>query len=128
MFKNDITKIPVRGIVSNADYKLIEEYNKYNSKESPNLNLKFYTKGHNWEEFAHQKLIVIDGLIAFKGSANFTKNGWRKTLEYKDKIEYLTTINDVVELNNDYFSREWASFSNRKSMVINIKDPYGLGL
>jgi hypothetical protein len=120
--------IPVRGIISNATPELIEDYKRYNNIESPNLKLRFYSQGYNWQESAHQKLIIIDGLVAFKGSANLTKNGWRKALQGKEIIEYLTTVNDVVEYNNQYFSREWASFKKRDNMEVNIKEPYSSGI
>lgn len=29
----------------------------------------------------HQKVLVVDGLLAFKGSANLTTAGWRKAAE-----------------------------------------------
>jgi hypothetical protein len=56
---------------------------------------------------AHQKLIVIDGCIAFKGSANATLDGWTRKGEL---IEFVTDPLDLRQLNRDYF----AEFMARK--------------
>lgn len=50
---------------------------------------------------AHQKLIVVDGCIAFKGSANATLDGWT---EQGNLIEFVTDRRDIQELNQTYFA------------------------
>lgn len=50
---------------------------------------------------AHQKLIVIDGCIAFKGSANATLDGWTRKGEL---IEFVTDSLALRQLNRYYFA------------------------
>lgn len=56
---------------------------------------------------AHQKLIIIDGCVAFKGSANATLDGWTREGEI---VEFTTDKKDIWELNKTYF----ASFMAKK--------------
>ena len=58
-------------------------------------------------DLPHQKLVIIDGLLAFKGSANLTDYAWRKAEDDKEQIEVVTGINEVIDLNNRFFSPVW---------------------
>jgi hypothetical protein len=49
----------------------------------------------------HQKLIIIDGCIAFKGSANATLDGWTRRGEL---IEFVIDPLDLRQLNKYYFA------------------------
>lgn len=51
---------------------------------------------------AHQKLIIIDGCIAFKGSANASLDAWTGQ---GNIIEFLTDYNEIQRLNRKYFAR-----------------------
>jgi phosphatidylserine/phosphatidylglycerophosphate/cardiolipin synthase-like enzyme len=55
----------------------------------------------------HQKLIVVDGCMAFKGSANATLDGWTRKGEL---IEFVNDPLDLRQLNRYYF----AEFMARK--------------
>src|SRR5262249_21598106 len=48
----------------------------------------------------HKKLIVIDGLLAFKGSANLTQTAWRSAEQGMDIIEVVSNISEVSRLHN----------------------------
>jgi phosphatidylserine/phosphatidylglycerophosphate/cardiolipin synthase-like enzyme len=99
-------KVPVRGIISNVDPPLSAEIKNY-ADESPYMELRlFEQRGVSSPEDSqpHQKLIVIDGLLAFKGSANLTLSGWRKAAIGRDVIEVVTNVNEVRELHNRFFS------------------------
>jgi len=104
----------VRGIVSNVDSeRMLDELTAFNN-EAPlgRFEIKpFLREGSWWHEAPHQKLIVIDGLVAFKGSANLTLNGWRKATRGLDHVEVVTNVNEVIDLHNRLFSPVWASFS-----------------
>jgi len=53
---------------------------------------------------SHVKLVVIDGVLAFKGSANLTLDGWQRLKELRE----VTTIpEEVKELNNDYIPHSY---------------------
>ena len=106
-------RIPVRGIVSvppNQE-RILPELDNYKN-EAPNLEIKTVCAStHNWDELPHQKLIVIDGLLAFKGSANLTLTAWRKAQRDYDEIEVATDMEKVINLHNRYFSPIWRQLS-----------------
>jgi len=60
----------------------------------------------------HQKLVVIDGLLAFKGAANLTLAGWRKAAQGRDVVEVVTDVDEVIDLNNRLFSPIWAELDD----------------
>jgi phosphatidylserine/phosphatidylglycerophosphate/cardiolipin synthase-like enzyme len=106
--------IPVRGIISlfpNQNWLLAELHNYKN--EAPNLQIKTVcASSHNWDKLPHQKLIVIDGLLAFRGSANLTLAAWRKAQWDYDEVEVVTDVEKVINLHNRYFSSVWAKLSD----------------
>jgi hypothetical protein len=107
-------RIPVRGIVSVPPDQnwLLPELEDYKN-EAPNLEIKtICASSHKWDKLPHQKLIVIDGLLAFKGSANLTLGGWRKAQWGYDEIEVVTDVEKVINLHNRYFSPIWAKLSD----------------
>jgi hypothetical protein len=65
----------------------------------------------------HQKLVIIDGLLAFKGSANLTLNGWRKAAKGLDLVEVVTDVNEVTQLHNEYFSPAWGQSSKHDDTI-----------
>lgn len=111
--------VPVRGIVSlGHDQQSISSELIDHPEESPNLSIKVVNgNSKNWVELPHQKLIVIDGLIAFKGSVNLTLTAWRKSARLYDLLEVETDIEKVIELNNKYFSPVWAKLSDCGSVI-----------
>ncbi|MBD2481176.1 phospholipase D-like domain-containing protein [Planktothrix sp. FACHB-1365] len=107
-------QIPVKGIVSltSSQTYLLPELSNY-THESPKLEIKPMCETiFNWDIIPHQKLIVIDGLIAFKGSANLTVTAWRKAERNLEEIEVITNMDEVIYLHNRYFSTVWADFSS----------------
>ena len=106
-------RVKVRGIVSvppNQD-RLLPELERYKN-EAENLKIKAVcASSHRWDELPHQKLVVIDGLMAFKGSANLTQTAWRKAEIGYDEIEVITNVEKVINLHNRYFSPVWADLS-----------------
>jgi hypothetical protein len=119
-------RIPVRGIISNASPALSDEFVKH-SEESPKLDVKLFersTKKEDWDAAPHQKVIVIDGLMAFKGSANLTVEGWRKAAQGLDYIEVETDVKQVMDLHNQLFSSVWGSFSNVSQITMQDDIPF----
>lgn len=117
-------RIPVKGIVSLTSHQtyLLPELSNY-THESPNLNIKPMCETiFNWDRIPHQKLIVIDGLIAFKGSANLTLTAWRKAENNLEEIEVITNLDQVIYLHNRYFSPVWADFSSDGNAIIIDED------
>ncbi len=106
-------QIQVRGIVSLPPDQtwLLPELECYKN-EAPGLTIKTVCAfSRNWEEMPHQKLVVIDGLLAFKGSVNLTPTAWRKAARGYDEVEVLTDVEKVINLHNRYFSPIWADLS-----------------
>jgi phosphatidylserine/phosphatidylglycerophosphate/cardiolipin synthase-like enzyme len=66
----------------------------------------------------HQKLVVIDGLLAFKGSANLTTTAWRKARKQHELIEVVTNPAEVMRLNNIYFSRSWLQWGRNRFKTV----------
>ncbi len=50
---------------------------------------------------AHQKLVILDGLVAFYGSANATLDGWTRQGEL---IKFTTDLDEIQELNRNFFA------------------------
>jgi hypothetical protein len=107
MLKQASNRIKVNGVISNVSNSLIQELTEFPS-EAPNCQLRPYLDGTPGWTGPHQKLVVIDGLIGFVGSANFTTNSWRKSASGKDYIEVVTDITKVKQLNNKLFSPIWS--------------------
>jgi phosphatidylserine/phosphatidylglycerophosphate/cardiolipin synthase-like enzyme len=105
--------VKVRGIVSipsNQENWLLPELENYKN-EAPNLEIRI-VRSSNWQQLPHQKLLVIDGLVAFTGGANLTLTGWRKASRGYDHVEVITDLDKVIELHNRLFSPRWAELSN----------------
>lgn len=101
-------KITVRGIVSAAG-NAVEELSV--TEDAPFFEVKVFGKENNIS-IPHQKIIIIDGLVAIKGSTNLTISGWRKAEQGLDMIDIVTDIGEVAKINNTYFSPVWARTEN----------------
>jgi PLD-like domain len=106
-------RVSVTGVVGKSDSWLLAEIERL-KMESPQLDIVAYPDGTDWTEMPHQKLVVIDGLLAFKGSANLTTSGWRKAAEGLDSVEAVTDLAQVRDLNNRLFSPLWARVGTLK--------------
>lgn len=118
-------RVQVCGIVSLPPEQtwLLSEL-EYCQKEAPNLLIKTITPSSiNWQEAPHQKLVVIDGLLAFKGSVNLKQVSWRKAAHFYEELEVVTNIEQVVNLHNRYFSTVWADLSELGDQIaIDLND------
>jgi phosphatidylserine/phosphatidylglycerophosphate/cardiolipin synthase-like enzyme len=113
-------RVDVRGIVSNVEGSMLQELTEYGD-EAPKLNIKIFKRSgrpESWDTTPHQKIIVVDGLIAFKGSANLTISGWRKAAQRRDVIEVVTDIKEIVDIHNRFFSPIWAEFSDVQEITM----------
>ncbi|MBE2272448.1 MAG: phosphatidylserine/phosphatidylglycerophosphate/cardiolipin synthase family protein, partial [Anaerolinea sp.] len=102
--------VDVRGIVSGIKHDMVlREITEYR-EEAPRMKIQLFPNDSPY--FPHQKIVVIDGLLAFKGSANLTDFAWRKAAQGREVIEPVTDVNEVIELHNRYFSPVWAVTQN----------------
>lgn len=113
-------RVQVCGIISGVKhdtmYKEVHDY----AGETPDLQLRIFQNDSAY--FPHQKLIVIDGLLAFKGSANMTDFGWRKAAHGREVIELVTELNEVADLHNRFFSPVWAQFEIPTELPGDVED------
>jgi hypothetical protein len=102
-------RVAVKGIVSSCDdkkTKQIKESIKYGGNGFEIIPIPV-----NESPFKpHQKLIVIDGLIAITGSANLTINAWDNIDKGLEHIVIETRPDKVLDLNNTLFSPVWKYF------------------
>ena len=103
-------RIAVRGIVSALDSALLAELVDYR-EEAPGLSVKTYNSDDNETQRLNPNMIVIDGLLAFKGPTNLTMSEWRKAaLDSRDET-VLTEVEEIIALHNGNFSPRWAKMS-----------------
>lgn len=111
--------ISIKGIASNIQPDFAKEIREHN-KEAEKLEIQIFEQGlpsKDWESIPHQKLIVIDGLLAFKGAANMTESGWRKSANGRDLIETVTNVQKIAKLHNNLFSPIWAQLSKTDNEI-----------
>jgi len=115
--------VPIRGIISgNIGENIISEITDFKD-EAQDLQLQFWKHGNfRGMDEPHHKLIVIDGLIAFKGSTNLNQVAWRSALNDMDIIEVVTDVDDVIRLHNRYFSPLWARLSKLEDEIPMTED------
>lgn len=99
-------RVPVFGWASNVEAHVRAELTEY-PDEAPNFTAKVFATDQLGWDAPHQKLVVIDGLIAFKGSTNLTNTGMRKADRGLDISEIVTDYAEVTKLNNEYFAPVW---------------------
>lgn len=109
--------VGVNGIVSGAYPSAIEEVTKPTADESLMMNIVAFPREDS-RRTPHQKLLVIDGLLAFKGSANLTTAGWRKAAEQREIIEVVTDPAEIAKLHNVYFSKAWLQWGRNRFMLL----------
>jgi len=109
-------RVSVNGIVSGARGEVVSEAVlsefKDEKEDAFEMDIKHYGAESGYKGMPHQKLVVIDGLLAFKGAANLTLAGWRKASQGRDVVEVVTDVNEVIDLNNRFFSPIWAELSD----------------
>jgi hypothetical protein len=114
-------RVPVYGFVSG-----VEEYTRIEltefPDEAPRLHAHVIQPAQGAWDAPHQKLIVVDGLFAFKGSTNLTNRAIRKADQGLDLNESVTNFQRVTDLNNRYFAPVWKSIARPKSNEIVMED------
>ena len=113
-------RISIRGVVANADQESVRELIEFRA-DAPKLHVHAFGQDKQLADVPHHKLILIDGLLAFKGSANLTLPGWRKAEKGLEMIDVVTDIDEVTRLNNEYFAPLWSQISDEPESI-NMKD------
>lgn len=99
-------RVPVYGFVSNVESHVRTELTEFPT-EAPNLHAKVVASERAAFDAPHQKIVIIDGLLAFKGSTNLTNAGMRRADRGLDLSEVTTEYSQVTELNNKFFAPVW---------------------
>lgn len=99
-------RVPVYGFVFNVEAHARTELTEF-PDEAPNLHAKTIPSSQGIYDAPHQKIIIIDGLLAFKGSTNLTGSGMRRADRGLDVQETVTDFHEVTKLNNKYFAPVW---------------------
>jgi hypothetical protein len=99
-------RVPVYGFVSDVESHARAELTEYPT-EAPKLMAKVIPTTQGIYDAPHQKLLIIDGLVAFKGSTNLTNAGPRRADRSLDVSEVVTDFAQVAALNNRYFAPVW---------------------
>jgi phosphatidylserine/phosphatidylglycerophosphate/cardiolipin synthase-like enzyme len=108
-------RVSVRGIVSNPGDRVISELTEFES-EAPNLYVHMF-KADRLQDVPHHKLIVVDGLLAIKGSPNLTTFAWRKIEKGFEIADVVTDVEEVMHLHNQYFSPIWGERSDKGDQI-----------
>jgi len=116
-------RVPVRGIVSGTVGEQIQCEVSDFKHEAPDLEIKFCeSNGFRGKDIPHQKLLVIDGLLAFKGSANLTQTAWRSAEDSMEIIEIVSNIDEIISLHNQFFSPIWGKMNKYYKEEIIVDD------
>ena len=99
-------RVPVFGFASNVESSTRAELTEYPT-EAPGLIAKVIPTEQNIYDAPHQKLLIVDGLVAFKGSTNLTMAGIRRADRGLDLSETVTDYAEITELNNKLFAPVW---------------------
>ena len=99
-------RVPVYGFASEVWDSTRVELTEF-PDEAPNMTAKVIESRRGAWDRPHQKLFIVDGLVAFKGSANLTNTGLRNADRGLDISEVVTDFAEVTELNNKYFAPVW---------------------
>lgn len=98
--------VPIYGLVSSVENHARAELIDF-PEEAPQLKVNVISSAQGIYDAPHQKLVVIDGLVAFKGSTNLTNAGMRRADRALDVTEVETNVAKVSEHNNRYFAPVW---------------------
>lgn len=116
-------RVPVYGFVSNVEAHARTELTEF-PDEAPNLHAKTIPTTQGIYDAPHQKIIIIDGLLAFKGSTNLTAAGMRRADRGLDVSEVVTDFNEVTKLNNKYFAPVWKRLSHPDDVYVVDVSPF----
>jgi hypothetical protein len=100
-------RVPVRAIVSGVTNEGVAHTASGYPMEAVNCDLRLLRDARGWRDLPHQKIVVVDGLLAFAGSSNLTTDGWRKAAKDLESIDVITDVDDVIDRHNRLFAALW---------------------
>jgi hypothetical protein len=109
--------VPVRGIIFHAD-NYTRETLTYLQQQHRLLTLKTQRSPVYLGDVQYQQLFIIDGLIAFRGSANDLLLDITDSLPRKIVLNVITESDAVFALHNRYFSPLWVLGSRELDVIV----------
>ncbi|KUI13594.1 hypothetical protein AU192_04095 [Mycobacterium lehmannii] len=116
-------RVPVYGFASNVEAHARAELTDF-PDEAPDLTAKVIPSTQGIYDAPHQKILIIDGLVAFKGSTNLTNAGARRADRGLDVSEVVTDFAEVTKLNNKYFAPVWRTLTAPDETYFLSSDPW----
>ncbi len=110
-------RVSVYGFVSSVEQHARVELVDF-PDEAPQLTAKVIPSTQGIYDAPHQKILIIDGLVAFKGSTNLTGAGARRADRGLDVSEVVTDYEQVTELNNKYFAPVWRNITSPEDTYV----------
>jgi hypothetical protein len=104
-------RVPVRGIIFEADEELNSNVREFSEKASM-LTTKPPRGEIEGDNTPHRNILVIDGLLAFTGAEDLTPGRQHEENSGGDTIEAVTEVDRVISLHNKFFSPLWAKLSD----------------
>lgn len=116
-------RVPVYGFASNIEQHARVELTEF-PEEVPNLTARVIPSTQSIYDAPHQKILIIDGLVAFKGSTNLTNAGARRADRGLDVSELVTDTVEVTNLNNKYFAPVWRKLTSPEDTFTLSNSPF----
>ncbi len=100
-------RIPVNGVVSNADPALCAAL-RHASVQVPQFNTRCLAAPTTWTASPHERLVVIDGVLALRGRVSLTMRSWHDhSLRDRCGVSVEMDPRRVAKLNNQHFVPLW---------------------
>jgi hypothetical protein len=125
VFKLLAQRVPICGVACSLDQAIVDDLEAF-SDEAPTLCIKSYDALCKPELGHKQDLVIVDGLLAFRGHEGLSLLEWRKAIRAEDAIETITNIEEVINLNNNYFSFLWKQLSKSGEGIMMEREPLSL--
>jgi len=113
-------RVSVRAVVSGCEEKRAQELLEAQAYGGEDFEVIPLRKGDSASR-PHQKLIVIDGIMAISGSANFTIPSWWGVDNGHEHVLIETRPERVWELNNTLFSPVWQTWHPVTNDVVSMR-------
>lgn len=106
----------VRGIVTNVtNSDTIELARNFRNQNGNFFKVMMFEGEYSQSiRLPHSKLMIVDGLFSFKGSANFTISAMEKSDQNLEIFETTTDKYQIRNLNNIFFSYPWERLTEEK--------------
>lgn len=114
-------RVHVRGLVAEAEDSLSADLTR--PEDAPDLDIRLLpTAG---ETPRPETLIVVDGLVAFKGLTSLTLHGLREAAAQSAAFDAVTDVDAVMQCHNVLFSTLWAMYGQSQPPTMETAVPAG---